>query len=279
MASKWTEQKISEWIREGRGRGEGAAYKPWLTVQDVPGNLGRCHRVPSRFGRPIHLLSDVEARVFYAVERSRTVLEAQEQYPIDRATSQAVARALGIRHPCYPGTNIPCVMTVDLMVTMRGRAGGVRVGIDSKTRDQAEDPRVIEKLELTRGCLAESGSRHLILFDSQIPKQLVRNLEWIRSGRPHEKEVLPYPAYLEEATERLHRYLSSALFAKKPLRIVCDEFDQVTGQRTGTALRAAKLLIDSYLLHVDLNGDFLPDRPLCEFSLESAAMDEVRIAV
>lgn len=99
MASKWTEQKISEWIREGRGRGEGAAYKPWLTVQDVPGNLGRCHRVPSRFGRPIHLLSDVEARVFYAVERSRTVLEAQEQYPIDRAISQAVARALGIRQP------------------------------------------------------------------------------------------------------------------------------------------------------------------------------------
>ena len=30
------ETKIEKLIKEGRGQNEGAAYKPWLTVRDVP---------------------------------------------------------------------------------------------------------------------------------------------------------------------------------------------------------------------------------------------------
>lgn len=36
----WTEAKISRYLKEGRGQGELALYKPWLTVQDVP-SMGR----------------------------------------------------------------------------------------------------------------------------------------------------------------------------------------------------------------------------------------------
>lgn len=39
----WTEAKISRYLKEGRGQGELALYKPWLTVQDVP-SMGRVHR-------------------------------------------------------------------------------------------------------------------------------------------------------------------------------------------------------------------------------------------
>ena len=38
----WTEAKISRYIKEGRGQGELASYKPWLTIQDVPPH-GRVH--------------------------------------------------------------------------------------------------------------------------------------------------------------------------------------------------------------------------------------------
>lgn len=38
----WTEAKISRYIKEGRGQGELALYKPWLTIQDVPSS-GRVH--------------------------------------------------------------------------------------------------------------------------------------------------------------------------------------------------------------------------------------------
>lgn len=30
------ESKIERFLKEGRGRGEGVDYSPWLTIQDVP---------------------------------------------------------------------------------------------------------------------------------------------------------------------------------------------------------------------------------------------------
>lgn len=39
----WTEAKISRYTKEGRGQGELAFYKSWLTIQDVP-TSGRVHR-------------------------------------------------------------------------------------------------------------------------------------------------------------------------------------------------------------------------------------------
>lgn len=280
MAPKWTEEKISRWYKEGRGQGEGPTYKPWLTVQDFPGNLGRSHRPWSpKLGRCVHLLSDVEEAAFSIAERSQAVSEAKEQYPFNRALSQAVAKALGIRHPTYPGTNIPCVMTIDLLATVHRPRDTVHIGIDCKTRDQVEDPRVLEKLELNRAILAETGSLHVIFFDSLIPKPLIRNLRWINSGRANPKELLPYPDYLTEVTERMYRHLSSTVFDDRPLRVVCEEFDEASSQQPGTGLRAAKLLIDSYRLDVDLNAPDLPDRPLSDFRIQDSENVNIRKAV
>ncbi|WP_224752589.1 hypothetical protein [Metabacillus arenae] len=39
----WTEEKIARYYAEGRGKGELASYKPWLTIQNVPSS-GRVHR-------------------------------------------------------------------------------------------------------------------------------------------------------------------------------------------------------------------------------------------
>jgi hypothetical protein len=55
-----SEAKNARWIKEGRGQGVGADYKPWLTVRDVPSEV-RSHRI---FGHVTHcthhLLSDLE---------------------------------------------------------------------------------------------------------------------------------------------------------------------------------------------------------------------------
>ncbi len=63
-----SEQQFAKWIKEGRGSGEHADYKPRLTVRDLP-SLGRVHRV---FGhkskRTHHLLSDLELSVFLMLE-------------------------------------------------------------------------------------------------------------------------------------------------------------------------------------------------------------------
>lgn len=61
--TSFDEAKIARYLKEGRGAGNGAEYKPWLTTQDVPSS-GREHRVFSRkTGRIHHLLSDGEWRL------------------------------------------------------------------------------------------------------------------------------------------------------------------------------------------------------------------------
>jgi hypothetical protein len=51
---------IDSRIMTVRCQGEGAAYKPWLRVQDIP-SLGRVHRVKGwMHGRVHHLLSDYD---------------------------------------------------------------------------------------------------------------------------------------------------------------------------------------------------------------------------
>jgi hypothetical protein len=51
---------------------------------------------------------------------------------------------------------------------------------------------------------------------------------------------------------------------------VCQEFDDMTGQQAGTAMRAARLLIDRSLLTIDLKRKNISSLPMKEFSLSSA---------
>lgn len=265
MKSDWTEEKIQRWRKEGRGQGSGPHYRPWLTNHDVS-STGRAQRPYSqKFGRHFELLSDIEYRVFLLAERGINVVGAEEQRPISREITQAVAQKIGARHPYYPYTHVPCVMTVDLLLIVQGVGEQHKIGIDCKAHTDAEDPRVVEKLEITRVALAERGHRHLVVFDKQLPMTLISNLESIRAARAHEEEKLPYEGYLEHAVERFRNYIITRTFGAKPLRTVCQEFDATMSFEVGTGFRAARLLIDQRLIDADLNLARLPDLPMSAF--------------
>jgi hypothetical protein len=60
-----SETVIERRLAEGRGRGRGVDYDPWLHIQDVPSE-GDVHRpLGSRHRRVYHLLSDLELRLWY----------------------------------------------------------------------------------------------------------------------------------------------------------------------------------------------------------------------
>ena len=97
--TSFDEAKITRFLKEGRGKGRGAEYQPWLTIQDVPSS-GREHRVFSRkTGRIHHLLSDHEWRLFLHLEWCDEVLDIREQFPLDRAATARITESLGLRHP------------------------------------------------------------------------------------------------------------------------------------------------------------------------------------
>lgn len=82
MAKRKRILDINESLREGRGTGSGAQYKPWIKIQDVP-SLGRATRIRGKkTGRQHEFLSDLETNYFYILEFSDEVVDIREQYPL-----------------------------------------------------------------------------------------------------------------------------------------------------------------------------------------------------
>jgi hypothetical protein len=114
---KWSERTIEKLQLEGRGKGHRENYLPWIDVAEVS-SKGRSRRAAGiKIRREHHFLSDVEWNLFLLLEHSQDIVDIREQFPLDRDLTVEISASLGIRHPCYPGTHVPTVMTTDFLVT------------------------------------------------------------------------------------------------------------------------------------------------------------------
>lgn len=262
---RMTEQVITRWKAEGRGKGRGPNYKPWLEVFDFS-SMGRVERTGStRFGRTIHLMSDVERDTFYALEWSSRVTDVMEEYPLEREYTLEIADALNIQHPYYPGTNVPTVMTVDFLVGVSDGGDAVRFeAIDCKITEEAEDPRSIEKLQIARTYLAGMDIPHRLVYSSSLPKQKIRNIEWMRGGLIKSGEEERYPGYLREKAQIMAHELAHST-RNMPLNAYCANFEIRHSMSAGEGLRLAKVLMYERTLRCDLNNPDLPHAPLATF--------------
>lgn len=266
---KWTENKIAELHQGGHGQGTGANYKPWIEITDLS-SLGRSRRVKShKTGRTHHLLSDVEYDIFLAAEWSRSVVDIREQFPLDREITQTIAQDLKIRHPHYPGTRIPTVMTVDFLLTIHNGEGENLVALNAKRDDEAEKQKSIEKLEIQRSYFAALHIPHHLIYYSCIPKQKIKNLAWIRDAqlKPEEKE--PYNGFFDNLKTRMGDELAGYGKANISLVAYCTAFDERHGTHPGTGLRVARMLMQERALHTDLEAIDLTQLPLNDFLMTS----------
>ncbi|OAH57955.1 transposase [Domibacillus aminovorans] len=115
----WKEEKIARYYAEGRGKGELASYKPWLTIQNVPSS-GRVHRFKGwKTNRIYHFLSDLERDYCYLLDWSEDVIDIREQFPLDQEKTIQIAEDKQINHSVDPTTRTPIVMTTDFLMTVR----------------------------------------------------------------------------------------------------------------------------------------------------------------
>lgn len=262
---KWSEEKIAALQREGRGTGHGSDYQPWIRVSDFS-SRGRSRRPWSaKTGRHHELLSDVEYEVFLALEWSSEILDIQEQYPLDRELTQDIAREIRVRHPHYPGTQTPAVMTVDFFVTKASIDGPTELAINAKTEAEAATASSLEKLEIQRRYFQLLGVPHHLIYDCQIPKQKTSNLAWIRSSLLKEGESEPRPGYFDEFCGRMAQELVSSRWLELPLNEYCRLFDDRHGLLGGTGLRVARMLMAHRALQVDLDLPNLEEQPVRNF--------------
>ncbi|SFU26331.1 TnsA endonuclease N-terminal domain-containing protein [Paraburkholderia aspalathi] len=261
---KMTEALIKEWQIEGRGRGEGADYKPWLEIFDLS-SLGRVSRPFSpKCGRSVHLLSDVEANTFSALEWSQRVTGIREEFPLDRELTLEIAADLGIAHPYYPGTKVPTVMTVDFLVDFHDNDQKRLEAWDCKRTEDSEDPRQIEKLQIARTYFGGMDIPHRLVFHSELPMQKIRNIEWIRGGMLKTGEDEQYAGALREQSLIMSHDLAGST-RNQPLQEYCRDFEIRQGLNPGEGLRVAKLLMYERVLICDLNNPDLASAPLASF--------------
>lgn len=199
-----TEKTLRQWILEGRGRGHGVAYKPWLQMsrRQLHSNSNVNLRYLTTIGRHGHFLSRNEWHValwlmWLGVEDLREqfplwpfphphpLYEHPELYqaalPVSRGTVE-IAHELGIAHGYFVGTRIPYIATTDLMISVRDGEGTLKaIAIAVKPSDIADGSRVVgrvtERLLLEMAYASEIGIRWGLLSNRDIPESLRANLE------------------------------------------------------------------------------------------------------
>lgn len=147
----FTEKKLQQWIKEGRGTGTGAQYQSWLQYTDF-NSIGNKHRASEGLhGRMCVLFSNVEYRAFLGIDASPIKVNLYDQYALLRDETQEIASDLGIEHPRDPETGIDIVMTTDLVGTKYAPDGSeIEIPFSCKLKEDLKNFNVSEHLEIER---------------------------------------------------------------------------------------------------------------------------------
>ena len=100
--------------REGRGKGHGADYKPWIKIREFNSAGTTANVVDWKHGRTTQLLSQGEEWYYYALRWDDNVLDIREQFPLfEPEDTVRIADSFGFKHPKDRSTTMTTDMLVD----------------------------------------------------------------------------------------------------------------------------------------------------------------------
>jgi hypothetical protein len=182
-ARRPTQEIVERWIKAGFGQGDGTAYKPFTYVRDIP-SPGLSNTVKSSVTNRIHhYITRQEYHLHLLAEYSQSIINIRERFallPWDE--TQAIASKLGIRHPRYPGTATPTVLTTDLLLT-RKHSDGIELIAVSAILSKHLTPQTLEKLLIERLYWNRRGISWLLATEKNIPKLRAGNLQFFELAR------------------------------------------------------------------------------------------------
>jgi len=252
---------INKRIKQGRGQGRGAKYKPWLYIHDVP-SKGRAWRTKGwKTERPHHLLSDFEYDYFLIKDWDPSVIDIREQYPLlPLEETLAIAEECNIRHPSvqHPkkrGVIIPVVMTTDFVLTI---SEGLNMYDQARTLKYAKDlesQRTLEKLEIERRYWARRNIDWAIVTEHEISRALARNIQKFHKHLTIEDRVALPETTIQEIAAVL---TSEVMQSNHPLSQIALECDEQLLLQPGTCLTIAYHLMATRQWKIDM---FTPIQP------------------
>ncbi|MCL1068004.1 TnsA endonuclease N-terminal domain-containing protein [Shewanella olleyana] len=240
------DKKYEKWAKEGRGQGRLGTYKPWLTVFDVA-SYGRSHRIPSfKLSRIVHTFSDIEAARVYQLEHDSSVIDFNEQFPLDREKTLEIANrpSVSFKHPSVRGFHT--VMTTDFVVHYKDRIVAEQI----KPFSELIKPRVIEKLTIEKAYWNDKNIEFLVKTEKDFPLALKKNLQWLHQ-----------PLWYKTPPHKLMGFAAEfmALFTKYPNDGIAEiaEYLEMTTTleklQEGHGLMLLRQLFAKHYLMFDLN--------------------------
>ena len=247
--ARWSENVYRKRLKEGRGQGELASYKPWLTIHDLA-SKGYATRIYSqKTGRIHHLLSHNELYYFCLLDWSPNVKDIREQFPMRLTETLEISSAAGIRHPWDNRSHFPYVMTTDFLITTENGL----IARTVKEKQELSDLRILEKFEIERRYWASCGISWKIVTEDQIDITKAKNILWLKAGKPEEKW------FAEECLMKECEEIFCGLYHRKeiPFSEILDLVEGYAGTRPGAGMAVFKALVLSGRIGIDMS------RPLC----------------
>jgi hypothetical protein len=250
------ESKVQRYLAEGRGVGQLASYKPWLTVHDVPSS-GRVSRIQGwHTGRIHHLLSDGETGLFLLFDWEDAVADIREQFPLDRDVTRQIAVEIGVPHPHDNHTQTDLVMTTDFLIDAVIGGKACLLARTFKRVEDLDDERTIAKFEIERRYWAKNGVDWGIVTDAELPAERIQNLHWLHSMRSLEGAETSYAGYWEDRINTFCSHLAAA--AEMSIKGYCRWLEQTLGFQSGEGLTVIRYLLANKRLYMDLDRKFDP---------------------
>jgi len=261
-----SEATFQRWLKEGRGAGRGSAYKPWLTVRDIP-SQGRSHRV---FGhksqRTHHLFSDLELAVFLILEWQSDINEIREQFPLQQETTKELAEKHGIAHPSVKG--VLQYLSSDFLVNS-SRLDLPKFALQVKYTNDLAKPRVIEKLELERRYWRRKDVPWFLVTQKEVSPIAIQNIDWLYSAQ---RDSIPDEALAHRVSFYCHQ------FEKNPDISIIDlakSLDANYEMPNGKSLREIRQLLAQRFFTFDIHQEVYKLTPADLALTDTSIMQEV----
>jgi len=256
------EQTIAKRMQEGRGKGTGKNYIPWIKVHEVPSKGRSSIRMGWKTGREHHLLSALEASYFFTLEWNQPCTDIREQYPLlPLAETIEIAEHIKVKHPRDPKTKAFIVMSTDFLGTFNVNAASPLKARSVKYEVDRQVSRTQEKLLIEREYWRRRNVDWKVITENSIDAVLVKNIKWIHGSHTLDG----YYDDLDKSTyERLIIEIPDLITgsATTPISTITDYLDETYGLRSGVSMHVFKHLICHRKLHVDMHQPILTSRPV-----------------